>query len=37
MKEKNKANKELKLNYGALKNFVGSNKLKKVALTFIAS
>ncbi|CAK88109.1 unnamed protein product (macronuclear) [Paramecium tetraurelia] len=37
MKEKNKPNKELKLNYGALKNFTGSNKLKKVALTFIAS
>lgn len=28
---------ELKLNYNSLKNFTGSNKLKKVALTFIAS
>lgn len=45
VKDTNKPNKgincviilELKLNFNSLKNFTGSNKLKKVALTFIAS
>ncbi|CAD8132757.1 unnamed protein product [Paramecium octaurelia] len=37
MIESNKPTKQLKLNFAQLKNFNGSNKLKKVALTFIAS
>ncbi|CAK88776.1 unnamed protein product (macronuclear) [Paramecium tetraurelia] len=37
MKDGSKNTKQLKLNFGQLKNFNGSNKLKKVALTFIAS